>query len=81
MTGSGSSSSTLHSPLPEAAYLKAIEIDPRHVNSHFALGVLLGWERGDWAGAENEFLRVLEIDPAHALAKKLLPVVRENMRK
>jgi hypothetical protein len=43
--------------------------------------VLLGWERGDWAGAEKEFLRVLEIDPAYAQAKQYLPVVRENMRK
>ena len=65
----------------EAAYRKAIEIDPRQVSAHANLAILLGWKRGDWAGAEKEFMRALEIDPAQADAKQYLPVVRENMRK
>ena len=64
----------------EAAYLKAIEIDPRHVDAHSNLGVLLE-KKGDLAGAEKVILRVLEIDPANDLAKQFLPMIREEMRR
>ena len=46
---------TLYPP-GEAAYLKAIEIDPRHVNARVGLGTLLT-DKGDLAGAESAFLK------------------------
>ena len=49
----------------EAAYLKAIEIDPRHVDAHSNLGVLLE-KKGDLAGAEAAYLKAIEIDPCDA---------------
>jgi len=30
---------------------------------------------------EKEFLRILEIDPAHANAKQILAIIREQMRR
>ena len=55
-------------------------INPRHVPAHFNLGNILA-NHGDWAGAEKEYARVLEIDPADADTKNCLRIVRENMRK
>jgi hypothetical protein len=52
-----------------------------HPCSSQNLAALLCNNRGDWAGAEKEFLRILEIDPAHAAAKQFLPIVRQQMRK
>ena len=35
----------------------------------------------NWHKLKKVYMSILEIDPAHANAKKYLPVVRENMRK
>ena len=65
----------------EAVYRAAIAYRPGDLDAHYNLGYLLGWESGDWAGAEKEFLCILEIDPTHVKANENLPIVRENMRK
>ena len=48
----------------EAEYLKANDIDPRHVYLHYNLGVVLK-KKGDLDGAEAECLKAIEIDPQH----------------
>ena len=65
----------------EEAHRTAIRLDPDNADDHFALGVLLGWMKSDWAGAEGAFVRALELNPAHAQAKKFLPHIRAQLRK
>jgi TolB-like protein/tetratricopeptide (TPR) repeat protein len=47
-----------------AAAQRALEIDPNLPEGHAALGSILLWGRWDWAGAEREFQRALELKPA-----------------
>src|SRR3984885_12909146 len=52
--------------LPKAyvAARKAVEIDPQSAEAHASLGLVLS-HRWDWAGAEAEFKRALELDPQY----------------
>ena len=47
----------------EAAYRKAIEIDPQHTSALCNLGFLLRTERDQQAEAEQLFRRCIEINP------------------
>jgi TolB-like protein/tetratricopeptide (TPR) repeat protein len=51
-----------------AAARRAIEIDDRNAEAHAALGfsLLYNW---DWAGAERELLRALDLNPSYASAR------------
>ena len=50
-------------PKGKMAALKAIELDEGLAEAHAALGGVLLWHEWDWAGAEREIKRALEINP------------------
>jgi serine/threonine protein kinase/tetratricopeptide (TPR) repeat protein len=52
-------------PLARDAALKAVALDPQLAEAHVALSVVKG---KDWAGAEQELTRALELDPNSAEA-------------
>ncbi len=55
-------------PLAEAAAKKAVDLDDTLAEAHTALAVVkAGYDR-DWAGAEREFKRALELNPGYASA-------------
>lgn len=51
-------------PKARAAALKALELDPGAAGAHAALGMVEFLYEWDWAGAEGEFRRALDADPA-----------------
>jgi Flp pilus assembly protein TadD len=61
----------------EAAYRKAIELDPKNVSPHFNLGLLLE-KRDARAAALKEFHKVLDIDPGHAWAHYQVGVIYQD---
>jgi TolB-like protein/DNA-binding winged helix-turn-helix (wHTH) protein/tetratricopeptide (TPR) repeat protein len=55
-------------PAARDAALKALQLDPSLAEAHTALGqvrMVLEW---DWAGAESEFKRAIELNPSYAAA-------------
>jgi eukaryotic-like serine/threonine-protein kinase len=68
--GSGSINPRTDFPRARAAALKAIELDDCSAEAHLALATVKLYFDYDWAGAEKEFRRALEINPnladAHA---------------
>jgi TolB-like protein len=54
---------TAVAPKGKTAALKAIELDEGLAEAHAALGGVLLWHDWDWAGAEREIKRALEINP------------------
>ncbi len=54
-------------PKANAAALKAIEIDSLSAEAHASLALVLN-HQSDWAGAEREFKRALQLDPHYANA-------------
>jgi tetratricopeptide (TPR) repeat protein len=65
-------------PKAIAAALKAVELDDGSAGAHEAMAVVRTWTQWDWAGAEKEFRRALEIDPkaasTHAYFAHLLAI-------
>ena len=55
-------------PRARAAALRAVEIDPELSEAHASLGQILTQLDWDWAGAEKEFRRGLELNPANGNA-------------
>lgn len=53
-------------PAGRQAALKAVELDPSLPEAHAVLGVYRGAYDFEWAEAEREFLRALELNPAAA---------------
>jgi adenylate cyclase len=53
-----------------AATLRALEIDNGLAEAHASLAVIRAEYDWDWAGAEIEFQRALELDPKHANAHR-----------
>jgi TolB-like protein/Tfp pilus assembly protein PilF len=49
-----------------AAARRALELDPRLADAHASLGFVRFFFDWDWAGAEQELLRALELSPNHA---------------
>jgi DNA-binding winged helix-turn-helix (wHTH) protein/TolB-like protein/Tfp pilus assembly protein PilF len=49
-------------PLSKAATLRALEIDETLPEAHVALGLIYFWYEWDWAAAEKEYLRALELN-------------------
>lgn len=64
----------------EAAYRRAIEADPQHVDAHVNLGRLLH-ERGELSTAEDHYRRAVAVDPSHALAWFNLGVLLEDQER
>jgi tetratricopeptide (TPR) repeat protein len=54
-------------PRAKAAALKAVEIDPTSGEAHASLALVLSHQR-NWAAAENEFKRALQLSPRYANA-------------
>ena len=63
-----------------AAYLHAIELDPRHVPAHVNLGCLLQAD-GDLGGAERHYRAAVEVEPGNGLAWYNLGVLLEDRRR
>ena len=55
-------------PLSKTAALRALEIDETLPEAHVALGLIYFWYEWDWAAAEKEYLRALELNPNSAEA-------------
>ena len=51
-------------PRAKAAALKALEIDENITDAHLALGFIRLWFDWDWAGADREFKRAIELNPS-----------------
>jgi serine/threonine protein kinase/Tfp pilus assembly protein PilF len=55
-------------PLAKEAALKALELDSNLAEAHSALGLILCDYEWDWVGAEREFKRAIELNPAYETA-------------
>jgi len=55
-------------PKAKEAAIKALEIDDTLAEAHSSLGVIRTESEWDWDGAEREFARALELNPASATA-------------
>ena len=55
-------------PKAKAAALRALELDGELAEGHTSLAYVKFWYDWDWAGAEAEFHRALEISPGYATA-------------
>jgi tetratricopeptide (TPR) repeat protein len=53
-------------PKATAAALQALALDDRSAGAHEALAVIKTWTDWDWAGAERQYRRALELDPKAA---------------
>jgi len=53
-------------PLAKAAALRALELDETLTEAHTSLGVVELFYDADWAGAEKELLRAIEINPSNS---------------
>jgi tetratricopeptide (TPR) repeat protein len=58
-------------PKAKAAALKAIELDGALAQAHSALATVNGFYEWDWAGADVEFKRAVELNPNHPDARAL----------
>jgi serine/threonine-protein kinase len=55
-------------PKSKAAAQRAIQIDDGYSQGHSALAMAIFWGEWDWAGAEKEFKRAMELDPDNSNA-------------
>jgi TolB-like protein/Flp pilus assembly protein TadD len=55
-------------PRAKAAAIRAIEIDGTLSEPHASLGLVKFWYEWDWKGAEEEFLRAIELNPSYSSA-------------
>lgn len=66
----------------EKMYRKAIALDPKYSNAHYALGILLKNVRRDYDGAEEMYRKAIVLDPSNALVHSnlgnLLKIVRKD---
>src|SRR5262249_60261561 len=53
----------------KAAAAKALELDDGLASAHYALATARTWYDWDWAGAEQEFRRGLELNPNDAMGR------------
>ena len=53
----------------KAAAAHALELDDKLASAHYALGTAYAWYDWDWANAEKEFHRAIEMDPNDALGR------------
>ena len=67
-------------PKAKAAALRAVALDDTVAETHYALAVVRAWSDWDWAGAESEFKRAIELNPgfpdARAYYSHLLIIMR-----
>jgi TolB-like protein/DNA-binding winged helix-turn-helix (wHTH) protein len=69
-------------PKAKAALQKGLELDDTNLNAHLAMGKLYMRYEYDWAAAEKEYKRALELNPnsadAHNLYSEYLNIVGRN---
>lgn len=58
-------------PRSRAAIAKALELDDTLAEAHYQLAGVYAWTDWDWAAAEPEFRRAIELGPNHAEARAL----------
>ena len=68
-------------PKARAAALKALEIDDRIAESHVALAHFKNQSEHDWAGAEREYQRAIELNPGYADAYRLYAILLMEARR
>jgi adenylate cyclase len=56
-------------PKAREAALKAVALDDTLAEAHYALAEVRVWSEWDWAGAEREFKRAIELNPNYADAR------------
>lgn len=66
------------SPEAERAYVRVLELDPRHTDAHVNLGRLLH-EAGRVTDAATHYLQALRYNPKHAIAAYNLGVAMEDL--
>jgi len=67
------------SPKIRSAVQRALEIDPTLGEAHAALAVLKEEKDWDWAGAEEEYRRAIELNPNDAVTHHFYSVLLENL--
>ena len=55
-------------PKQRAAAEKALQLDDSLAEAHVSVALVKFWNDYDWAGAEREFRRAIELNPSYALA-------------
>ena len=68
-------------PQAKAAALRALEIDDSLAEAHTALGFYLFHYEWDWAGAEKEYRRAIELKPNYATAHHWLGADLSNVKR
>jgi TolB-like protein len=54
----------------EKAAVRALEIDPLLGEAYASLGLVRFWHGWDWKGAEEMFLKAIELNPSYAMARQ-----------
>ncbi len=68
-------------PKAKAAALKAVELDNTLAEAHLALAAVNYYYEWDWAGAEVEFKRAIELNPNYPDARALYSYFLINMKR
>jgi TolB-like protein/tRNA A-37 threonylcarbamoyl transferase component Bud32/Tfp pilus assembly protein PilF len=68
-------------PIAKAAALKAVELDPANAEAHFALAGVRAWHEWDWADAESEFKRSIELNPSYPDARAFYSHLLNHLRR
>ncbi len=56
-------------PKGKQAALEALAIDPTDAAAHMALALIRHWYEWDWAGAESEYRRAIELSPGDPMSR------------
>ena len=69
-------------PKAREAALKALSLDNQLAESHISPGIILNYYDYDFAGAEREFQRAIELNPNSATAheKQVLQTILKKIR-
>jgi eukaryotic-like serine/threonine-protein kinase len=68
-------------PKAKAAGLKAVVLDDAIAEAHYALAIVKAWSDWDWAGAELEFKRAIELNPSYPDARAYYSHYLMNMQR
>jgi serine/threonine-protein kinase len=66
-------------PKAKSAALQAVELDSELAEAHVALGMSILWNDWDWAAAERELRRAVDLNPGSAIAHQAYSVLLTNM--
>ena len=66
-------------PTAKEAALKALAIDERVADAHFALAMVLDYFEWNWSEAEHEYRRALELNPGDSQARSFFAVMLGRM--